>query len=661
MKSLYRVACATFCALPLPLSAAAPETAATATSAAPRYIPREFTAEEATRDVDLLIRALETVHPGLYRYIAKPQIDAAFVQLKAAASAPVTELALHGAIARLLAAIHCDHTKAEMSNELTAYRTNNSTHLPIRFQLIEGRMIVVSNDGQAGAPPVGSEILSINSMAVPALLLKLAPMVSYDGTTDQAIAAKLADDSDLMGDNFNENYPALFGFPENWLIEWKPVGSADFTIATLKPIKFAQWTALAGPGAKYRSEFYNAITWRMTGKAARLGIDTFVNYRNPVQATAFLGGLFAAMKEAGTEHLVLDLRKNGGGSEDVSVALGRYLIDRPFTWSKPVRYKAVRYGDLPQYFETWGDREARFKPPMSAFTRTTDGLYDRIPVLSGSELSDGDTTFEQLPIGALGFSGRLTILSGPRNGSGATRTIAQLKEKAGANVVGEDSAGSAEGPTAGSIFLMKLPESGIKVRIPEAWNRTDIDNFTAGKGVEVDQLVVPTLADFQAGRDRTLGVAEGLLPARSDTATLVAKALAGAWTGTIDYRDYSKDTRVTLPTLMQSDGNELSWIFDDGPGKTVRSAEKWAFDPAGRTLTITSGKNVPDQWHVAEARISADGSSLTIVLDGSSEERGRKVIARKILTRDGNRVRITKQTRVAGEPFLMRQSYELRQ
>lgn len=498
-------------------------------------------------------------------------------------------------------------------------------------------------------------------MPVPTLLLLLAPLVSYDGTTDQAIAAKLADDSDLMGDDFNENYPAPFGFPESWQIEWKPVGGTRATTATLQPIRFAQWTALTGPGAKYRSEFYNAVTWRMSGTTARLGIDTFVNYRNPVQATAFLGGFFAAIQDAGTDHLILDLRKNGGGSEDVSVALGRYLIDRPFTWAKPTRYKAVRYGDLPQYFETWGDREARFNAPLEAFTKTADGWYDRIPVLSGETVSDGDSAFEQQPIDDLGFRGRLTILSGPRNGSGATRTIAQLKEKAGAVVIGEDSAGSAEGPTSGSIFLMKLPESGIKVRIPEAWNRTNIASFVPGKGVPVDQLVVPTLADFEAGRDRTIGVAQGLLTAPGDTAAAVVKALAGDWVGTLDYRDFRKDTRITLPTLMRSDGAVLSWTFDDGPGRTMSSSETWVFDAAGQALTITAGNNAPDPWRVVESRASADGASFTLVLEGESRENGRSVTARKILTRDGNRLRITKQTRVAGEPFLMRQSYELRQ
>lgn len=648
-------------ALPLSLTTpfAAPLAAQTADAAL--YVPRVLSAAQASRDVALLRRALETVHPGLYRYSDELVIAAAFARLEAAASAPISELALHAEIARLLAAIHCDHTKAEMPEALDEFRTRNATHLPLRFQLIEGRMIVVSNDGQPGAPPAGSEILAINGMPVPALLLQIAPLVSYDGTTDQAIAAKLADDSDLMGDDFNENYPALFGFPDSWQVEWKTIGAIESATATLKPIRFGQWTSLAGPGAKYRSEFYNAITWRMSGKTARLSIDTFVNYRNPVQATAFLSGFFASMKEAGTDHLILDLRNNGGGSEDVSVALGRYLIDRPFTWSKPIRYKAVRYGDLPDYFETWGDREARFNPPLDAFVTTADGWYDRTPVLRGQTLSDGDTTFEQQPVSDLAFRGRLTILSGPRNGSGATRTIAQLKEKAGAVVIGEDSAGSAEGPTSGSIFLMKLPESGIKVRIPEAWNRTDIASFLPGKGVPVDQLVVPTLADFEAGRDRTVAVARGLLPTSTDTATLVAKALAGDWSGTLDYRDYRADTRETLPALMQSDGQSLAWTFDDGPAKTVRSTEVWALDPAGETVSISSGSKQLDLWKVVEARSSADGGSLTIVIDGATEENGRALIARKTLTRDGSRLRITTQTRAVGEPFIMRNSHDLRQ
>lgn len=117
------------------------------------YEPRVIAPSDARRDVSLLRRALETVHPGLYRYARKAQIDAAFARLEAAVAQPITDLALHGQIALLLAAIHCDHTKAEMSDALTRYRDTNATHLPLRFQIIEGRMIVVSNDGQPDTPP----------------------------------------------------------------------------------------------------------------------------------------------------------------------------------------------------------------------------------------------------------------------------------------------------------------------------------------------------------------------------------------------------------------------------------------------------------------------------------------------------------------------------
>ncbi|WP_188945575.1 S41 family peptidase, partial [Polymorphobacter multimanifer] len=627
------------------------------------YSPRVIAAEDASRDVALLRRALEPVHPGLYRYTPRAGIDAAFARLEAAAAKPITELALHGEVARMLATIHCDHTKAEMSDALTRYRETEPTHLPLRFQLIEGRMIVVSNDAQVGAPPPGSEILTINGMTVPALLLKLAPLVAYDGSTDQAIAAKLADDGDLMGDDFNENWPALFGFADAWTIDWKPVGALKATTSTLRPATFAAWTGLKGPGARYRSEFYNSVTWRLSGKVARLQVDTFVNYRNPVQATAYLGGVFEAMAAAGTEHLILDLRNNGGGSEDVSVALGRYLMAKPFLWSKPVRYKAVRYGDLPQYFETWGARAARFEPPMALFAQTPEGWFDRIPVARGAETTDEDSTMPQQPVAKGGFRGRLTILSGARNGSGATRTIAQLKEKAGAMIVGEDSAGSAEGPTSGAIFLLRLPASGMKVRIPEAWNRTDIAQFVPGKGVAVDVLVVPTLADFAGGRDRAGEVARGASPAVVDVAELAAKALAGRWTGTLDYRDYGNDSRTTLPAMMASDGRSLDWTYDDGPGKIVRSADRWTFAADGRTLGIggrgSGGGGEPEMWHVVEARTASDGG-VTLVFDGEVLENGRKVIARKILTRNQATLRITKMTRVAGEPFVMRQSHEVR-
>ena len=612
-----------------------------------------LTPAQASSDVALMRRALETIHPGLYRYVPKAQVDASFARLEAQAKHPTATLTLHREIARLVASIHCDHSKPELPDAIESWRKANASHLPFRFRLIEGRMIVVS-----GALPKGAEITAINGRPVPQILSAVAPLVAYDGDTDQAIAVKIADDSDLGGSDLEEYWPGLFGAPSQWDIAWKMPGEAAAKASQLAPISFDQWTQLASPDGKYRNEFYNGITWRMAGKVARLKIDTFVNYRNPVAATPFLGGFFKAMKAAGTEYLILDLRNNGGGSTDPTIALARHLLDKPFTLTRSVRAKTIRFGDLPRYIETWGDREAQFNPPEGAYRRTDDGLMERIPA-GTDEADDDDSEIAHQPLPAdQRFTGRLTVLTGPQNGSGATMTIAWLKDKRAVTLVGEDTSGSAEGPTAGNIFNLVLPASAIRVRIPQFKSFTNIKTFTPRRGVATDVLVVPTLADFEAGRDRAVEVARSLpAPPVDATATLTA-ALAGSWAGTLDYRDYGNDSRVTLPTLMSANGLRIAWTFDDGPGKTVRSAESWSFTPDGKSLVIKGGKS-SETMAIAELRRSANGS-ITLVADGSGEENGRKVMVREILTRDGPVLRLTRMSRTAGQPFIMRHSYQLR-
>ena len=612
-----------------------------------------LTPAQASSDVALMRRALETIHPGLYRYVSKAQVDASFARLEAQARQPIGTLALHREIARMVASIHCDHSKPELPDAIAEWRQTNASHLPLRFKLIEGRMIVVS-----GALPKGAEITAINGRQVSQILNAVAPLVAYDGETDQAIAVKIADDSDLGGSDLEEYWPGLFGAPSQWDIAWKVPGEAAAKTSQLAPISFDQWTQLDAPDGKYRNEFYNGITWRMAGKTARLKIDTFVNYRNPVAATPYLSGFFNAMKAAGTEHLVLDLRNNGGGSTDPTIALGRHLLDTPFKLTTSIRAKTIRFGDLPKHIETWGDREAQFNPPESAYRRTDDGLLERIP--TGTDKNDDDdSTIEHQPLPVTQrFTGRLTVLIGPQNGSGATMTIAWLKDRRDVTLVGEDTSGSAEGPTAGNIFNLVLPESHIRVRVPQFRSFTNIKQFTPRRGMKADVQVVPTLADFEAGRDRAVEVARSLPAPPVDAAATLTAALAGNWAGTLDYRDYGNDSRVTLPTLMSANGLSIAWTFDDGLGKTVRSGENWSFTPDGKSLVIKGGKS-SETMAIAEFRRGANGS-VTLVADGSGEENGRKVMVREILTRDGPVLRLTRMSRTAGQPFIMRHSYQLR-
>ncbi|HEX6903897.1 MAG TPA: S41 family peptidase [Thermoanaerobaculia bacterium] len=462
---------------------------------ASQYPARILPPEQAAEDVALVRRALETIHPGYDRYTSRADLDAAFARLEERVTRPILDVELYGEVSLLLARIHCDHTKAELPGALSKYRKENPSHFPFRFRLFDGRMFVESSDPAQAPLERGTEILSINGVPVRAVLEKIAPAISYDGLTDFVKPAKLEADSDLMGSDFDHFYPIFFGFPEELRLEIRPRNAAGPRTVTLKPISFQRWTELPWPAVSEGAEFHKTTSWKMLNpKTAYLRIDTFVNYRNPVEPATVYDPIFRAIRTHGAEHLIVDLRENGGGSTDASYGLARYLLDKPFTVTKSVRLKTIRYGDLPKYIQTWGDPKELFEPAEEKFTRLADGWFEE-----KREEVEQPSPYR--------FQGKVTVLTGPGNASGSTILIARLKDEGRIRTVGQPTGGSAEGPTAGQIFFVKLPNSGIVVRVPTKRSLVNVANFQPGYGVSPDVEVKPTVEDFLAGRDPVLEAA----------------------------------------------------------------------------------------------------------------------------------------------------------
>jgi C-terminal processing protease CtpA/Prc len=86
-------------------------------------------------------------------------------------------------------------------------------------------------------------------------------------------------------------------------------------------------------------------------------------------------------------------------------------------------------------------------------------------------------------------------------------TIAKLRDMGRVTLVGARSGGSAEGPTAGTIFNLALPNSGIVVRVPLALNLMDVSSPDPAGGIVPDIEVRETVRDFRSRFDRTLAVA----------------------------------------------------------------------------------------------------------------------------------------------------------
>lgn len=640
--------------LSLAVAAETPKSRAeTQVSLATSWPVRTLSAAEAQADVALMRRALETIHPGLYRRTSKAQMDLAFATLEQRVKRPIETTELYRLMSLTLAKIACNHTKAEQPPELEAWRQDHPSHLPFRFQIVEGKMIVVGVDPAQQGLALGAEVTHINGRKVSDLIATLGAYVPIDGQTTWSRATNLADDSDLMGSDFDHFYPYVFGIAAQYAIQFRSQNQAGLQTTTLKPLSFKAWQKLKWPGPAFRSNFSETTSWQLLDlETAYLKVETFVNYRKPVDATAFYDQIFSKINESGAEHLIVDLRDNGGGSSDATYGLADFLTAKPYVWNKAIAYKTVRYGDLPNFIDTWGDREAIFNAPLSDFTKTAQG-YEENPLNSPEEL------LPRTPA-ANAFKGRVTILTSPANGSGSTMLISKLRDLGRVSLVGGKAGGSGDGPTAGRIFNVKLPNSGIEMRVPNAFNQMQVQGFEALGGVTPDVLVEPRIADVRLGQDRVLEAARAAPEPQPRIKTALAPPalltrLAGNWSGTLEYRDYQSGGRVTLPTLMQAtlspdaDRVQLRFTYDDGPGKTVYGGFTLAFDSQEAIASKTEEDGQPDLYRVIGDLTAIGSAPTTLVLWGRGIENGQAVDVRETLTLSANSYELLRETRLKGQ------------
>lgn len=463
--------------------------------------PAILSPADARGDVDLMVRALRTIHPGLTRHASAAVIDRALEGLRQSLSRPVRDQDLYLRIARTLALIRCSHTKAEPPESVSTWRVDNPSHLPLRFRILEGQVVVVSSDPAQSGPLRGAIITHLDDQPASRAIRELSGLCAIDGFTEPTRQVLMADDGDLSGCDYDHYAPFVHGWRREVTLRWRDPATGRARRERLQRIGFAAWQQLPNDKGAFRQNFGPDTSWRLAAPdVGVLRIPTFVNYRRPTDAAALFARALADLAAAGMRRLVIDLRDNGGGSDDAALALIDAVATAPYVYQSAVSLRRPRYGDLAASIQTWGDREAIFNPPLENFTERSGGWYDLRPELAPAILMPRDPAPNA-------FTGPVTVLTGPANQSGATMVIARLKAMGRVRLVGLPTGGSADGPTAGRVFMLRLPASGITVRIPQVWNRMGDPPVPGGRGVAPDVVVAETVADFRAGRDAAMEVA----------------------------------------------------------------------------------------------------------------------------------------------------------
>lgn len=462
-----------------------------------------LTPTQVAADIALAEKAYQRIHPGYTRYTDGDELSAQWAQIiaKSEANSGMRMGDFYLDVQAVLASIRCDHSKAELSPAIEADRKQRPVHLPLRWRLINGRAFVVDPVADLGINSK-DEILAIDGVPMADLIKRWSALIPVDGYTDHVRELELADSREFDGGAI-EHFGALQSTPPPiaTLLLRAPAGESR-TVQVAR-LSYPDWRAHASQSDS-EANFKDSVSWKPIGeRAAYLRVGTFVNYREPVDPDDIYVPIFRQLAERERDTLIVDLRDNGGGSTDASIGLFRHLLSEPAALKREIRLKTIKLGDLAEHVWTWDKRATN--PSSLWFKKLDDGSYRMRSMIAGDEV-------KRLKPARHAFAGKLILLSSRANSSASTHLLARLQELAkrgGREVItiGDETGGSAEGATAGTIFFLTLPESQLRLRVPAQQSYVDITEFTPGKGV-IPRISAPlTVQDWLADRDPALQAA----------------------------------------------------------------------------------------------------------------------------------------------------------
>jgi hypothetical protein len=447
-------------------------------------------------DLQVLRRAYETLHPGLYRYNSPTQVTAQFDAVDRYFSIDRTLGETFLALTRLTAAIRCGHSYPNFWNQSDAVASalfEGRDKLPFRFRWI-GRQMIVTSDSRDLGLPRGTRILSIDGVETAAILDSLMPLARSDGSNDAKRVSYLAVDGPDRYHAFDVLYPLVFpgrdtGFA---LVVERPGSDRDsLRVPAIDGVtRRAEQNALADSSPDAPQWFF-----KERDGLAVLTMPTWALYDSKWDYRGWTDSLFDHLVQSEVPDLVLDLRENEGGVDAGNLILAR-IIDKPLTLPRYRRY--VRYrripDDLVPVLDTW---DPSFRDWGEKAVGPVDSMFYRLTRW------DDDTTGSDViqPKGPK-FRGRVWVLTGPTNSSATFQFALAVSQSKIATLVGQPTGGNRRGINGGAFFFVRLPRTGLELDLPLVAGFPDSPE--PDSGVVPDIPETPSVHDVVEGRDAEL-------------------------------------------------------------------------------------------------------------------------------------------------------------
>jgi C-terminal processing protease CtpA/Prc len=464
--------------------------------------------------VAVLRKAYEALHPGLYRYNTKTEMDAHFAALESKLSHDLSLQDAYLAFSIFAAQVRCGHTYPNFFNQRKAVAAalfQGQNRVPFYFRWLDRRMVVTKDFTPDHLLPRGTRVFSINGAPVEAILAQLITIARADGSNDAKRVGYLEVTGDSIFEAFDVYFPMFF-----------PQKSAALELVTQRPgeptprplsVEALTYEQRIAP-IKAREEGRKGggdilFEWKyLADGTAYLRMPTWALYESKWDWKAWLNSHLDELVEKKAPALIVDLRENEGGT-DIGNELLKRLIHSDVRISSYRRF--VRYRETPSelniYLDTW---DPSFKNWGTAAVELSQPWATAPPVhyFGLTKFDDDAAGDEGLHPTGTRFLGKLYVLVDANNSSATFQFAQVVKQNQLGTLVGQPTGGNQRGINGGAFFFLRLPKFGIELDLPLI--ATFADSTRPDAGITPDILVTPTLQDLAAGRDVELGKVDEL-------------------------------------------------------------------------------------------------------------------------------------------------------
>jgi len=405
-----------------------------------------FSVNDLLEDFDQAVNLLDKYHPKTFA--DQDIINSLVTSQRRLISKEMTQNGFLRILAPVVTAYNSGHTEIVSSRTLYSYNYQNALFFPLTTRVIDRELYIVEDPVNTGIV-LGSKITAINDKKISDLFVEFEQYFSTDGLNKTFIEYKL-------NEYFRYLYYEWIDQSESFTIEYIEYETGELKNVTVDAVLmedlpgYSDWNRW---NATYNDSYaimeLNSFYASSTGHAGNAGATESDFYD-------FYESFFKEVEDRNIEHVILDLRDNGGGSLSTTTKLLSYIqsIEQSFYHTECITCDS-EYKDL-----------------------ITNSTYH--------------------------FDGELYTLVGGGSYSQTSLLTSLIKDQNIGVLIGDE--------TPGSYILndkkqtYRLTNTGALLDVTKSVSYTNVDDtmFVHGEGIQPDFKVHMTIDDYLNGVDTVL-------------------------------------------------------------------------------------------------------------------------------------------------------------